>query len=230
LAQQSAITKTMAVIGVLTVSFLGYDYYSRRTYNALLEEQRARAEQYKEQLRSVLAERKTTGFRVLKIERPEPGSKAAPRYLLRVSQWNEKQEKVFSYDFPITGNKIYFEGVVVHFQPERIAAGQSNVHLLHRVFSDVVPPAEGVVLADQQIQAADRLARAEVPMLDEQQRLSAQRYVLRVVQDPDFAKSEGVRAVNGQAVCDYQELSESYVYTLVEKADGGYLVEKAPIP
>jgi hypothetical protein len=234
--KQSALTRTLAAIGMLSVSFLGYDYYSRRMHDQMLEQERQktelerqRAEKYKAQLRSVLAERKTTRFRVLRTEKP-PGQ-SEPLHTLRISQWNTKAEKVFSRDIQVTGNKIYFEGVVVHFRQEVVADGKANVHLLRRVFSDTVPPSQGVLLIEDQIQAADKeLQSIEVPVLDNENRRSVQRYIQRIVADPAFAKAEGVRTVNGEAVCDFDELSESFVYTLVEKADGGYLIEKAPIP
>jgi hypothetical protein len=235
--KQTLITRTLAAIGFLTVGVLGYDYYNRHANDVRLEEERRkteeerqRAEKFKAQLQSVLAESKTSRFRVLHIEKVAPDGKAGWRYNLRVSQWNDKGDKIFSRDIEITGNKIYFEGVVIHFQPEQISAGKGNVHLLTRVFSDTKPPSEGISLIDDQIEAASLIAQPEVPALSEDNRLSVLRYVRRVASDPDFAKAEGVRTINGEAVCDYQDLSETFVYTLVEKADGGYLIEKSPIP
>jgi hypothetical protein len=236
-AARTAISRTLAVIGLLTVSFLGYDYYGRRLSDARLEEERKktelerqRAEQYKAQLQSVLAENKTTRFRVLRIEKAAPEAKAGWRYALRISQWNDKSEKIFSRDVEIIGNKIYFEGVVIHFQPEQISQGKGNVHLLTRVFSDTVPPSKGVSLIDDQIEAANQIVQSEAPLLDPDKRLSVLRYLRRIASDPQYAKAEGVRTINGEAVCDYQDLSEAYVYTLVAKANGGFLIEKAPIP
>jgi hypothetical protein len=237
--KSSAMTRSLAVVGFLTVSFLGYETYNRFAQDARLEEERQkteaerqRAEKYKAQLQSVLAERKTTRFRVLKIEPTSSDAKHPRRYTLRISQFNDKAEKVFSRDVEVSGNKIYFEGVVIHFRPELNTEGKENVHLLTRVFSDIMPPSQGITLIDEQIQAADKLVQGEpeTSVLNLDQRASVQKYVRRIAEDPDFANAEGVRTVNGEAVCDYQDLSESYVYTLVEKANGGFLIEKAPIP
>ena len=226
--RQMIITRALAVVGFLTVGFLGYNYYDQHINDQRLEEQRlktqeehARAEKFKAQLQSVLAETKTLRFRVVHTEKtadPQSGW----RYTLRITQWNDKGEKTFSRDIQVSGHKIYFEGVVVHFQPEEISQGKGNVHLLTRVFSDSLPPSEGVSLIDDQIEAANHIAQPEVPGLDTEQRLSILRYVRRVASEPEFAKAEGVRTINGEAVCDYQDLSEAYVYTLVEKANGGY--------
>jgi hypothetical protein len=236
LPQSSAITRTMATIGVLTVTFLGYNYYSQGVHRTMLEEQkrrveeeRQRAEKYHSQLKSVLAERKTTRFRVIRSQPPAEGQ-GPPVHTLRVGQWNDKAERVFSRDLQISGNKIYFEGVVIHFQPEKVTEGKGNLHLLTRIFSDTVPPKDGVMLLDEQLEAADKLARAEVPLVEDERRLNVLRYLRRVASDQDYASAEGVRTLNAQAVADYHDLSESFVYTLVEQAGGGYLIERAPIP
>ena len=58
--RNSAVTRSLAVIGVLTVTFLGYDYYARWMRDQQLEQERQkteverqRAEKYKAQLQPI---------------------------------------------------------------------------------------------------------------------------------------------------------------------------------
>src|SRR5207249_515279 len=123
-------------------------------------------------------------------------------FTLAIGQYDEQGNETFSKQVTISGHKIYFEGVVVYFQTEQVAQGQSNVHLLLRTFSDSVPPGEGVSLLDEQLKVADQRVSGEVPTLDSSKRQEILTFIRHVAQDPAFAKAQGVRAVNTQASSD----------------------------
>ncbi len=235
---RSSIVKTLAAIGAITVGLVGYETYNRNFQEAakireareLAEKERLRAEEYKRQLHSVLSERKTTRFRVLETEDVLLDGKTTRRNKLRIVQWTDEGKRVFSQEIEIVGHKIYFEGVVVHLQRDRLVKGDRNLHLLVRVFSDELPPSKGIPILNFQLDAADKLVREEIRDVPRDKRMASLNYIRRIAGDQEFARSEGVRAINGQAVCDYQDLEVGYVYTIVEKSDGAYLIEKAPIP
>lgn len=208
----------------------GYRLRDRREAERLaaqlreLEEQRQTLQRVVERL---CAERRVADIYVLAQQRDAGGHVRSTD--LRFVEISGNGELISDRWFTVPGETIYFDGLVIKFNDDRIQHGDElrghSIVLFQRVFSAEQAPVSGYPL-DQpgEVPVAYRLSSA--PNTFEQQ-LWTDFWAL--AKSPDDARQRGVRVAQGEAV--YAPLRTGEHWQLSLEADGGLnLTLHAPAP
>lgn len=162
------------------------------------------------------------------VSRQETGPSGRLRTELLMVELDEHGEPIGRQTFEIEGRIAFFDGLVVKFEPESVAAGHpfqgQSVALLRRVYSEVTPPAEGTLI-DKQGAVPFGYRTAEEP--SEYERRLWERF-WEIADQPALAEELGVRVAQGEAV--YKPVRPGVLYELSIDAVGGLNLETRPLP
>ncbi len=121
--------------------------------------------------------------------------------------------------FCLAGQVIYFDGLVIKFDKDLVAAGDPlrghSIILFRRVFSEEVAPKDGPLI-DPERDIPD-VFRVNPRASDVERRLWQRFWTYAT--DPAAAAKEGVRVAQGEAV--YAPMTAGQRWTLTLDADGG---------
>ena len=121
-------------------------------------------------------------------------------------------------DLQLAGKEIYLDTLVIQFEERFVEQGGplkgKALLILRRLFSDSVPPDDGVRLDEEGV-APDVYAAREAPTAFE--RGLWQRF-WEIANNEKLAQERGVKAIHGQAV--YGRLEPGKVYELVMRSTG----------
>lgn len=144
---------------------------------------------------------------------------------LELIELDEAGSELDRRGFRVPGRVIYLDGLTVRFDPEDVAAGHPlrgrTLVLLRRIFSDRMPPAEGIPIdlpgARPPGYAAGELGRWEQQLWT---------HFWDVATDARLAESMGVRVAQGEAV--YKPVRTGERYELAVEALGGLTLRPLP--
>lgn len=219
-----------ALVAVLLLAAATGGYIFRTQWKVHLLEKRIEEQrrEFETRISRLLHETRRAQFRVLS-EREENG---VPVRTIRFIEFagDDPKDVVATHEFEMKGSEIYVDAVQVYYTYDLIQAGkQSNFALFRRVFSDVVPPAEGYKLYPVSLNIVGKKLLDEVPK-SERTALARQLSLLRgYLESPKNAKADGVRIVDVGEAKYTNPRTDSY-YEILQKADGGLLLEAHPTP
>lgn len=189
--------------------------------NAYQHERQLRIK-YENYLVSVLGERRAAEVTVLDSGTDKDGT---PWRKIRFVEFGSDGKPLQTREVTIKGDEIYFDAMVMVFQPESVEEGKTkSLYLFRRIFSNVIPPEKGVSLFSQEMEALTKLDNPELCRAARR----VWREFQRCLQDREYRQRKGVRTIFGQAV--YQKLRKGYLYTLLIQNNGGIIMEERPIP
>jgi len=211
-----------AMGGVIGVAIFSAHRAEVRRLEAELKREKELRVLYEGYLTNVLGERKAAEVVVLEqAQRPE-----GPWTKLRFLEYAADEKPLTPKTFEVVGNEIYFDALVLQFQPEAVEKGEAKSLLVfRRLFSDRMKPEEGLSLCLFDGPPPDILSRPEVPVKVQSAVWDEFR---RCAYDKPYAEKRKVRALYGQAV--YKPLRKGILYTLRIQNNGGLLIEESPVP
>jgi hypothetical protein len=209
---------------------VGYWYFGGaaqrevRRLEAELEEQRV---EFESEIANILTEERRAQFRILKQEEREGERWQTIRFVEFFRAGGE--EISLNREVELAGEEIYIDALSVKFQSDQVRTGTArNFSVFRRIFTNLVPPEEGVALYEGALLKAGELAQdiTQMESPSDAQRLVS--ILQRYINDPDLAKSDGVRIIEGQA--NYVNPRPGYYYNVIQSANGGLSIEEIEIP
>lgn len=126
--------------------------------------------------------------------------------------------------FTVEGDGVHIEAMVIKFEQESVARDDPlrghSIALFTRLFGDNQSPADAFPI-DQPGSIPDVYRGATPAQVNFEEQLWQQFW--KLADDPDYAKSQGVRLAQGQGV--WRHLIPGYVYKLTTEANGGLNME-----
>ncbi len=188
---------------------------------ARLRADRDRLEREQQELRRVI-DRLTQEQRVAEVIVTKQRHDASGRVLdteIQFIELDRDGHALAPRTFSLPGHVIYFDGLVIKFAHDLVAAGDPlrgrSIMLFRRIFSEIVAPKDGPLIdADGDVPDVFRVN----PKPSEVEQRLWQRFWLYAT-DPEAARREGIRVAQGEAV--YAPMTEGQRWTLTLDADGG---------
>jgi len=122
-------------------------------------------------------------------------------------------------EFCLPGRVLYFDGLVIKFAEEHVAAGDplrgKSIMLFRRLFSEVLAPKDGPLIDGDG--GIPDIFRVQSRPSDFEQKLWDQFWSYAT--NPELAKAEGIRVAQGEAV--YAPMTEGQRWSLTLDLDGG---------
>jgi hypothetical protein len=175
---------------------------------------------YERYLYNVLGERRVAEMCVLQQERP---ADQPVQTTLRFQEFRESGDPLSPITLTLPGEEIYLDALVTVFDSEAVRAGEAkSLYLFRRIFTDRVPPRQGVALY-RDAHAYDRIPQPYVHNTierDIQRRVWERLWSL--IEDPAYAEARRVRTYFGQAV--YARLALGECSTVTLQNNGGLLL------
>jgi hypothetical protein len=203
--------RTLLGVAALVLILIG-GYW---VYHVWTEKQR-----YERYLYNVLSERRVAEVCVLQQERP---SDQSVQTTLRFQEFREGGDPLSPITLTLPGEEIYIDALVTVFDSEAVRAGEAkSLYLFRRIFTDRVPPRQGVALY-RDAHAYDGIPQPYVHSTIER---DIQRWVWgrlwRLIEDAAYAEAQRVRTYFGQAV--YARMALGRCYTVMLQNHGGLLL------
>lgn len=137
---------------------------------------------------------------------------------LRLVELDDDGREIGRREYTVPGEVVHIDGWTARFHHSEVAAGDplrgSTIVLLRRVYSDLMPPAEGFAI-DTPGGIPDGYALGERSRLER----SVWSNFWRLASDPRLAAEQGLRVAQGEAV--YKRVRPGERYELVIEAAGG---------
>jgi hypothetical protein len=144
---------------------------------------------------------------------------------LRFVELDDEGREIGRREYTVPGEVVYIEGWTARFPHDEVAAGDplrgSTLVLLRRIYSDLMPPAEGLPI-DTPGGVPDGYALGERSRLER----SLWRNFWRLASDARLAAEEGLRVAQGEAV--FKRVRPGERYELIVEAAGGMAL--VPLP
>lgn len=184
-------------------------------YHVWTEKQR-----YERYLYNILSERRVAEVCALQQEHP---SDRPVHTTVRFQEFRESGDPLSPITLTLPGEEIYIDALVTVFDSEAVQAGESkSLYLFRRIFTDRVPPRQGVALY-RDAHAYDGIPQPYVHGTIEP---AIQRWVWErlwsLIEDTAYAEAQRVRTYFGQAVYARMSAGECYIVTL--QNHGGLLL------
>ena len=208
----------LAALGVgigLTNSYFGFSEWARlRTERDQLERERHELQQVVERLSR---EQRVADVIVVRQDRDAQGRIESTQ--IEFIELDRDGYPLAPREFCLPGHVLYFDGLVIKFAEEYVAAGDplrgKNILLFRRLFSEVLAPKDGPLI-DGDGSIPD-IFRIHAKPSDFEQKLWNQFWSYAT--NPELAKAEGIRVAQGEAV--YAPMTEGQRWSLTLDLDGG---------
>ena len=203
--------RTLLGVAALVLILIG-GYW---VYHVWTEKQR-----YERYLANVLGERRVAEVCVLQQERP---AEQPVQTTLRFQEFRESGAALAPITLTLPGEEIYIDALVTVFDSEAVRAGEAkSLYLFRRIFTDRVPPRQGVALY-RDAHAYDGIPQPYVHSTIERhiQRRVWER-LWSLIEDPASAEAQRVRTYFGEAV--YARMAPGTCYTVTLQNHGGLLL------
>ncbi len=181
--------------------------------------------EYEKYLTNLLGERRAAEVIVLAQDRDKDGRLWTK---IKFMEYAADGTPMDAKTFTVRGDEVYFDALVMQFTPEAVKEGKAkSLYLFRRVFTDKTRPDMGAKVfdLDEANPVPKNYEKAEVPI--EAQRAVWERF-RKCMADPEYAASQGVRSIFGQAT--YKTLRKNKLYTLTIQDNGGLIIEEKPLP
>ena len=148
--------------------------------------------------------------------------------MLFVEYARDQESAVNVREFELTGNEVHVDAKVIRFDRDFVLENDPlrgcSIALFTRIFGDKQAPAQGPLI-DAPGVAPEIYKGANPASADFEARLWKDFW--RLLEDPVYAKSHGVRVAQGEGV--WWPPQEGKLYTLSINADGGLELNSEPI-
>lgn len=149
---------------------------------------------------------------------------------VRFVEVDEAGKPVHTVETDVEGEVVYFDGLVLKFEPELVEAGDPvkgrSVLLFRRMYGEHQKPSEGKPLDPAEDDAVPRAYRSRETVTDAERALWERFWQL--ANNPELAKKEGVRIAQGEAV--YTRMEKEMLYELTLDDAGGLNIKPTRIP
>ena len=213
-------------IGLASFAFVMQGYQARkmvRKERKARQEAEAKAALYETHLTNILGERRAAEVVVEEQTTDQDGRLWTKlKFMEYGADGNPMEPKVFT----VPGSEVYFDALGMQFTAEQVKAGKTkSLYLFRRVFTDETRPDMGARIFEVDDDVPGNYESAEVPA-DTQRQVWAR--FQRWIADEEYAKSQGVRTIFGQAT--YRALRKGRMYRLTIQDNGGLIIEDQPLP
>lgn len=221
----------VGIAATLTVMYVHYRHeqalYERQLTQAL-EDSRKRVQALEQMVDRLTAVRRMAQI-VVTEQHKDPVTDSVLATALLIAELDEVGKVCSETNVTIPGHIAYFEGLVIKFDPDSVAAAHPlrghSLALLKRVYSESVAPEQGFPLDKPgTIPSPYRTNNPEAA--DFEQHLWSRFWDL--ADDPIMAAELGVRVAQGEAV--YKPMLPGRLYELTIDAIGGLNLETRPLP
>ena len=230
------VTTTALLAGVGAVGVVGYRIYgdltrAEREHKKRVEDLRAEIEQRKRReavLKAMVARlgkaSRVARVQVLKQQKDLQNGRIETRLLFH--QLDENGKSVSQKELTVEGQVVYFDALVIQFDPEMVAMGDAlrgkSIYLFRRAFGEHQNPSDGLALYDpgrvpKAYQAGPETDPYEAYLW---------KWFWKLAEDPAFAREERVRVAQIEAVAT--RLHYGKIYELEIQHVGGLSIRPLP--
>lgn len=224
----------LLLAGIVALSATGGAYWHYRrlaaSYEAELEAALAESRERVATLEAMV-ERLTRTRRLAQIvvSRQEPNEDTGRLETeLLMLELDDQGDPIGRQYFLIPGSVAFFDGLVIKFDPESVAAGRPfrghSVALLRRVYSEELSPREGIEIDKEGTIPFGY--RTEIEPSEFERNLWDRFW--EIADQPALASELGVRVAQGEAV--YKSVRPGVLYELTIDAAGGLNLETRALP
>lgn len=194
-------------------------YLAQRPFQTLVELMRENAK-LREAIGNLTTENVIGYATILKKEEKPDGPEITCRFV-EVDR-NDKRIPLSAKDFVIKGNEVFFDVLIVRFEPQLVIDGKERaIFLWRRVYGNKMKPEDGLEMNKQYVEAKryqDLSAKLKLPEKD-----AFWKEIWDLSNDPKRLATHGIRGVNGHAV--YSQFESGKNYKIVVGADGNLGIE-----
>lgn len=209
------------LLGLLIAGMVGFGYLqSRLSSEARIKELEARKQQLEDFVQRLGSERRVAEAMVTDQKKVDGKLQTTILFVEYARDGSTLPPRTFT----VEGDGVHIEAMVIKFEQESVARDDPlrghSIALFTRLFGDNQSPANAFPI-DQPGSIPDVYRGATPAQVNFEEQLWQQFW--KLADDPDYAKSQGVRLAQGQGV--WRHLIPGYVYKLTTEANGGLNME-----